>query len=390
MECKMMNFWANLSTEVFFGEGQVKVLGKQIKKHGSKVLLAYGGGSIKRNGVYDAVVKELNSAEIPFVELADIKPNPRISSVRKGAEICREQGVDFILAVGAGSVIDCCKGIAAARYYSGDPWDFFEKGTTIKKALPIGTVLTLAATGSEMNAGTVVTNEETNQKLSTGSMKLKPRFSIMDPKYTFSVPPRHTAAGIADIVSHVFEQYFSNPGDTFMQDRMSEAVIKTCLRYGPIVMKEPENYEARANIMWAGTIALNGLLGMGKEGEWSTHMIEHEVSAIYDLTHGVGLAIIHPNWMREVLDDKTAPMFAKYGREIFGIEGDSDMDVAKKAIDKTSEFFTTLGLPSKLSEEGIGTENFELMAEKALKQTRIGRLKPLTKESVISILNASA
>jgi butanol dehydrogenase len=385
----MNNFWLTLPTEIFFGKGQISVLGKTLKKEGcTKALLVYGHGSIKRNGLYNDTVKELNSHGIPFVELQGVDPNPRISSVRKGAELCREHNVDFIIAAGAGSVIDCCKAIAVARYYSGDPWDFFIRKTSVKKALPICSILTLAATGSEMNGGTVITNGITGEKLSTGSNKMKPRFSILDPAYTFTVPSHQTAAGVADIMSHVFEQYFSYP-EAYLQDRMSEAVLKTVIKYGPLAIKDPENYEARANIMWAGTIGLNGLLGIGKDGDWATHLIEHELSAKYDITHGTGLAILTPPWMRKVLDTENASKFAEYGRNVWNTLEKDDMSCAVAAIDMTADFFKSIGIPSKLSELGIDSSRFEEMAVSALKYSKIGRFKSLSKEDIIDIYNAA-
>lgn len=381
----MDKFRFNLNTEIFFGKGQVTVLGKTLKKEGcTKALIVYGHGSIKRNGLYEKIVSELESASIPFCELGGVDPNPRISSVRKGADICRSEGVDFIIAAGAGSVIDCSKAIAAARYYNGDPWDFFIRKATIKKAVPICTVLTLAATGSEMNGGTVITNEETMEKLATGSLKLKPRFSILDPENTFSVPPDQTAAGIADIMSHVFEQYFSYP-DAYLQDAMAEAVLKTVIKYGPLAIVEPQNYEARANIMWAGTIALNGLLGAGKDGDWATHLIEHELSAKYDITHGTGLAILTPHWMRKVLDSENCLKFAEYGKNVWNLNGSDDMNVAYQAIEKTAEFFKSMRIPQKLSDLGIDSSKFEEMAESALTHSKVGRFKELSKKDIIDI-----
>jgi hypothetical protein len=385
----MNNFWLSLKTDIFFGKGQISVLGRNLLKAGAKkVLLAYGHGSIKKNGVYNDIIKELKDAKIEFCELSGIDPNPRISTVRKGAEICRQENVDFIIAAGAGSVIDCCKAISAARYYNGDPWDFFLRKTSIKKALPFCTVLTLAATGSEMNAGMVISNEETGEKLATGSMKLKPRFSILDPEYTFSVPKNQTAAGIADITSHIFEQYFSYPAFGTV-DRMSEAVLKTVFHYGPITIKDPENYEARANILWSGTIGLNGLLSTGKEGDWATHLIEHELSAKYDITHGIGLAILTPHWMKHVLDDSNEKIFAKYGRNVWNIVQDNDRKAALEAIEKTADFFSSLGIPNSLSQLGIDSSRFEEMAESALKYNKIGRFKELSKEDIVKIYTES-
>lgn len=378
-----------MPTEIFFGRNQIEVLAKQLKKDGVKsVLLAYGHGSIKRSGLYDKIVSILNENSVKITELAGIDPNPRITSVAKGAELCRENKVDLIIAAGAGSVIDCCKAIAAARYYNGDPWDFFIRKTSVKKALPICAILTLAATGSEMNGGCVLTNEETQEKLPMGSVRLKPKFSILDPTYTFTLPKNQTVAGIADITSHVFEQYFSYP-EAALQDYMSEAVLKTVIENAPIVLEEPENYDARANIMWAGTVALNGLLELGKDGDWATHMIEHELSAKYDITHGVGLAILTPSWMKKVIDEKNCAKFAKYGRNVWGITEKDDMKAGLQAIDKTAGFFKSLGLPQKLSEIGIDGSKFEEMAASALKNSRIGTFKELNKEDIVEIYRMS-
>ena len=378
-----------MPTEIFFGRNQIEVLGKKLKQENVKsALLAYGHGSIKRSGLYDKIVSILNENSVRITELSGIDPNPRITSVAKGAGLCRENKVDLIIAAGAGSVIDCCKAIAAARYYNGDPWDFFIRKTSVKKALPICAVLTLAATGSEMNGGCVLTNEETQEKLPMGSVRLKPKFSILDPTYTFTLPKNQTAAGIADITSHVFEQYFSYP-EAALQDYMSEAVLKTVIENAPIVLEEPENYDARANIMWAGTVALNGLLELGKDGDWATHMIEHELSAKYDITHGVGLAILTPNWMKHVLDGKNCCKFAKYGRNVWNITEKDDMKAAMQAIEKTREFFNSIGLPQTLSEIGIDDSKFDGMAESALKNSRIGTFKELKKEDILEIYRMS-
>ena len=378
-----------MPTEIFFGRNQIEVLGKKLKKENVKsVLLAYGKQSIKKSGLYDKIVAQLTENSIKITELPGIDPNPRISSVEKGAALCRENNVDFIVAAGAGSVIDCCKAIAAARYYNGDPWDFFIRKTSVKKALPLCAVLTLAATGSEMNGGCVLTNEKTLEKLPMGSIRLKPRFSILDPVYTFTLPKNQTAAGIADMTSHVFEQYFSYP-DAALQDYMSEAVLKTIIENAPVVLAEPENYEARANIMWAGTVALNGLLELGKEGDWATHLIEHELSAKYDITHGVGLAILTPNWMKHVLDEKNCAKFAKYGRNVWGVAEKDNMKAALHAIEKTREFFNSLGLPQTLSEIGIDSSRFEEMAQSALKNSRIGTFKDLSEKDITEIYRMS-
>lgn len=390
----MLNFNYSIPTKIFFGDGQIEVLGNEIKKYGSKVLLVYGKGSIKKTGIYDEVVNILKSNNIEYWELAGVDPNPRITSVREGIKICREEGIDFILPIGGGSSIDCAKVIAAGYYYEGDPWDLLIKKAKVEKALPLGVILTLSATGSEMDAGAVITNMETNQKLSVGHPSMAPKFSILDPTYTFTVPKSQTAAGVADIMSHIFESYFSRTKEAYLQDRMAEALLKTCIKYGKIAIDEPENYEARSNIMWASSLAINGLLGYGKgkDFRWSVHAIEHELSAYYDITHGVGLAILYPNWMRHVLDDENVYKFVEYGVNIWGIdENKSDYVIANEAIDKTREYFNSLGLPSTLKEVGIGKENLEKMAKAAVDHNKgtVGSFKPLTYEDVLNIYMAS-
>lgn len=386
----MFNFDYSIPTQVFFGKDQISVLGKQIKRYGSKVLIVYGGGSIKKNGIYDKAVKILKENKIRFWELSGVDPNPRVSSVRCGIHICRENRLDFILAIGGGSVIDCSKAIAAGFYYGGDPWDIVVDSSKIKKALPIASILTLAATGSEMDKFAVITNEETKEKLGTGSKCLIPVFSILDPSYTFTVPKGQTAAGTADIMSHILENYFNNTKGAFIQNRMAEALLKTCIKYGPIAIGEPDNYDARANLMWTSSLAINGLIEYGKKKGWSVHGMEHELSAFYDITHGVGLAILTPNWMEYVLDENTVNNFAEYGVNVWDIDkGKDKFHIAHEAIDKTKEFFKLLGLPSKLSELNIGDENFEKMAEGATRHGKLGEFKPLSKEDVVNIYKAS-
>ncbi|MCP4049511.1 MAG: iron-containing alcohol dehydrogenase [bacterium] len=386
----MQNFRYSIPTEVLFGKNQIDRLPNEIKKHGNKVLLVYGEKSIKQNGLYDTVTSLLAKNSITFFDLPSIQPNPRITSVREGIKICITHEIDFVLAVGAGSSIDCAKAIAAGFYYKGDPWDFFTGKARISNALAIGTVLTLAATGSEMNGNTVITNKESSQKLSASHFCLKPRFSILDPTYTMTVPPDHTAAGVADIMSHAFEQYFSPSTETFIQDRLAESVLLTCKKYGPTAVKEPENYTARANLMWAGSIALNGLLSHGKTGDWTTHAIEHAVSSYYDLTHGMGLAVITPHWMEYVLDSNNVNKFCEYAKNIWDLEtGSNNILTAKQAIKQTQEFFSRLNLPSKLNELNIDPEQLEKIAENLTKEKPVGKLKKLYKEDIIKILKNS-
>ena len=284
----MYNFTHDIGTIVHFGKGQIEKLPGAVKQYANKVLLTYGGGSIKKNGIYDAVIKGFKENGIEWVELSGIDPNPRVTSVREGQKICKEQGIEAIVAVGGGSTLDCSKAIACAAFYDGDPWDLWTGKAPIQKALPLLTVLTLSATGSEMDTGGVITNLETNDKLGAGAPILRPKVSILDPTYTYSVNKYQTAAGTADIISHVLEVYFSRVTDAYLQDRFCEALLKTAIHYGRIAMDEPENYEARANLMWTSSLAINDMIANGKACAWSVHPMEHELSAFFDITHGVG------------------------------------------------------------------------------------------------------
>jgi hypothetical protein len=378
-----------MPTKIIFGKDRIDKIAKEIKKYGNNILMVYGQGSIKKIGLYDKVVKVLEDNGIQYTELAGVKPNPRISSARKGVKICKEKDIDFILAVGGGSTIDCSKAIAVGSKYDGDPWDFFIGKAKIEDATPLGTILTLSATGSEMNGNAVLTNEETVDKLPIHSSKVIPKFSLLDPTLTYSLPPKQTAAGVIDIYSHTMEQYFSSVEGAWVTDKLSEGIFQTCIHYGPIALKEPENYEARANLMWASTVALNGLLAMGKtRGDWATHAMEHEVSAIYDLTHGVGLAIIAPNWMEFVYEDDI-DKFYQYAKNVWGVEGDDKKAVARKGIEKTREFFKSLGVPVTLKDAGIDESKLEEMSKKATRTGEIGDLKKLDSNDVQKILQES-
>lgn len=361
----MNNYDFCVPTDIRFGRGQIECLSEEIGKYGKKVLLVYGGGSIKKTGLYDEVYKVLKDFDI--YELSGIEPNPKLSSVKTGALICKEKGIDAILAVGGGSTIDASKHIACAAFYDGDPWDLVLDKTKATKALPIFTVLTICATGSEMNPGAVISNEDTKEKLEINTPILYPTLSVCDPTYLFTLPARQTAAGTADIISHIFEQYFQPCDAAYITDRLSEAALKTCFKYGPIAMKEPENYEARANLMWTSSIGLNHLFTFGKGGAWSVHPIEHELSAFYDITHGDGLAILTPKWMRYVLSDATVKRFAMYARNVWDITEADDYKAANAGIDKTEQFFKEMGLPSTLGEVGIDEEKLTLMASEAVR-----------------------
>ena len=357
----MNNFTFNIPTDIRFGKNQIECLPEELAKYGKKVLLVYGGGSIKRSGLYDTVIKLLSSFEV--FELSGIEPNPKLTSVEAGAKICKEKGIEVILAVGGGSTIDASKHIACAACYDGLAWDLMMDRSKIKKALPIAVVLTICATGSEMNSGGVITNEDTKEKLEINSPLLYPRLSICDPTYLYTLPAKQTAAGTVDILSHVLEQYFQPNDEAYITDTLSEAVMKTVIRYGKLAIDNPTDYEARSNLMWSSTVALNHLLTVGKGGGWSVHPIEHVVSAFYDITHGVGLAIITPQWMRFVLTSNTVDRFERYAREVWGISGNDKYAVAIEGIEKTEEFFKSLGMPLTLYEAGITDDRIKEMAK---------------------------
>lgn len=386
----MQSFIFRNPTKLIFGKGQLERLKEEVPRYGKKVLLVYGGGSIKRNGLYDEVMKILGNIGAEVIELPGVEPNPRVSTVRKGVDICKREGVEFLLAVGGGSVIDCTKAIAAGAKFDGDPWDFITKKAPVTGALPFGVVLTLAATGSEMNSGSVITNWETKEKYGWGSPFTFPQFSILDPTYTMTVPKDHTVYGIIDMMSHVFEQYFHHTPNTPLQDRMCEAVLKTVIETAPKLINDLENYELRETIMYSGTIALNGFLQMGVRGDWATHNIEHAVSAVYDIPHAGGLAILFPNWMKHVLDENVS-RFAQLAVRVFDVDsaGKSERDVALEGIERLREFWSSLGAPSRLADYGIGEENVELMADKAMAFGEFGRFKTLNRDDVLAILRAS-
>lgn len=365
----MNNFTFHIPTDIRFGKNQIECLPEELIKYGNKILLVYGGGSIKKTGLYDKVKQLLKDFEI--YELPGIEPNPKLSSVRKGVQLCKEHDIDIVLAVGGGSCIDASKHIACGAYYEGDPWDLMLDRNKMTKALPIAVVLTICATGSEMNSGAVISNEETNEKLEINGPILYPTLSICDPTYLYTLPNNQTAAGTVDIMSHVLEQYFQPNDGAYLTDRLSESVLKTCIEFGPVAMSEPDNYEARSNLMWASTVALNHLLTVGKGGAWSVHPMEHELSAFYDITHGVGLAILTPAWMRYVLCDNTVNRFAMYAENVWNVKCSDIYEAARAGIEKTAEFFQALGMPSKLSEVGIGEEKFRLMAEEAVRTSGI-------------------
>ena len=383
----MKNFHYHMPVDLFFGEGQISQLASQLQRFGNRVLLVYGGGSIKRNGIYQKIMDIFAAEYISFWELSGVEPNPRLETVIRGVELCRTHQIDLILAVGGGSSIDCAKVVAGSVHYNGNPWDIVLNSNRCQNVLPVGVILTLAATGSEMDPMAVITNTEQNLKYGVGHPDFIPRFSILDPTYTYSVPAAQTAAGTADMMSHVFESYFTLHDGAFLINRLAEGILQTCIHYGPIAVEEPENYEARANLMWASSLAINGLLKNGKDCPWSVHAMEHALSAYLDVTHGTGLAILTPAWMRYILDDSTVQMFAEYGWNVWHLERHWDaMKTANAAIEKTREFFISLGIPATLRELNIPESMLETMAKSAPKNgDTIHGVKPLHWKDILNI-----
>lgn len=387
----MNSFSFQNPTNIVFGQGTVSKLASLVSPFGKNILLVYGGGSIKRSGLYDQVIEQLNSIGAKVVELSGIEPNPRLTSVNKGIELCRSEKVDLILAVGGGSVIDASKAIAAGALYDGDVWDFLMHKAEIKDALPIGTILTLSATGSEMNGNAVISNWETKQKRAFGSMHVYPRFSILDPTLTFSVPRDQTVNGVVDIMSHVFEQYFTLTENAPLQERLCESVLLTVIENAEKALENPNDYDARANLMLCGTLALNGgLISVGTQNDWASHGIEHEVSAIYDIPHGAGLAILFPNWMKYVYKERI-DRFTQFAERVWGIErgSKSDEELALAGIEATREFFTRIGAPATLAYYNIDSEHLDVMAREAVLFGPLGNFKKLQQEDVRQILEAA-
>ncbi|WEK54028.1 MAG: iron-containing alcohol dehydrogenase [Candidatus Cohnella colombiensis] len=386
----MNGFELHNPTKLVFGAGQVQQLGKLVKPYGTRVLLVYGGGSIKRTGLYDEVLAQLESIGAIVHELPGIEPNPRLTTVKKGIAICHAENIDFILAVGGGSVLDAAKGVAVGAKYDGDVWDFTINKAVIRDALPLGTVLTLAATGSEMNGNAVISNWETKQKRAFGSKYAYPKFSILDPKLTFSVPADQTVNGIVDIMSHVFEQYFSLTPDRPLQERFAESILLTVIENGEKALANGSDYGARANLLLAGTYALNGTIQNGVVTDWASHSIEHEVSAIYDIAHGAGLAIIFPNWMKYVYREGIS-QFVQFAVRVWNVDptGKSDDEIALAGIEATRAYFTRIGAPATLADVGVDAEHLDRMAEEATQFGSIGSFKKLGKEDVKAILELS-
>lgn len=361
----MNNFTFYSPTYFVFGKNTETEAGKYVKRFGgSKVLLHYGGGSVVRSGLLDRVKNSLKDEAISFVELGGVMPNPRSGLVYQGIELCRKEGVDFILAVGGGSTIDSAKAIAAGVLYEGDFWDFFE-GKLLTKALKVGTVLTIAAAGSEGSESAVITKEEGMYKRGISYDVLRPAFSILNPELTHTLPAYQTACGATDIMAHVFERYFTNTKDVEVTDRLCEAVLLTMIKEVPRAIKEPDNYEARANIMWAGMVAHNNIVGVGREQDWASHGIEHELSALYDVPHGAGLAVIFPAWMTYVMK-QDVNRFAQLAVRLWGCHMNfaNPEETALEGIERLKQFLHSIGMPISFSELGAREEDIPLLTSK--------------------------
>ena len=383
----MKDFEFSMPTKIIFGRGVEKKIGQEIKKYAQKILFHYGSGSIKKNGLYEQVLKSLRENDIGFVELSGVQPNPRLSLVQEGIRLCRENKIELILGVGGGSVIDSAKAIAIGVPHEGNVWDFYTKKATVTKALPVGAILTIPAAGSEASNGSVITNDSNDYKRPVESELIRPKFAFMNPETTFTLPAYQTSCGASDIMAHVMERYFTRVKNVDLTDRLCESVLKTMIKFTPIVLEEPENYDARAEIMWAGTVANNDLLTAGRQGDWGTHMIEHEISAIYDIAHGAGLSIVFPAWMKYVYKSDLE-RFAQFATRVWNVDPDLfDLEqTALQGIRRLEQFYTQIKMPIRLSEINIGHDRFEEMGAKGVEFGNPGNFLELRKEDIINIL----
>ncbi|MRS01971.1 iron-containing alcohol dehydrogenase [bacterium] len=361
----MENFEFQNPTRILFGKESEEKVGEQVAGYSKNVLLHYGGGSIKTSGLFDRVTASLKKAGVQWVELSGVKPNPRLSLVHEGVKLCKEHKLGLILAVGGGSVIDSAKAIAMGAVIEGDVWDFYlGKGAPVD-ALPIGTVLTIPAAGSEASTGTVITNEEGWLKRAVNSELIYPRFSILNPELAFSLPKFQVACGVTDIMAHLMERYFTNVQHVEFTDRLLEATMKTLIRQAPLVLQNPKDYDAWSEIMWAGTVAHNNLLNTGRVGDWASHDIEHEISGIYDIAHGAGLAVVFPAWMKYVWKHDVN-RFVQWSVRVWNVDMDvfNPEAVAQAGIERMESFFRSLGIGTRLSELGIKDDRIDEMAAK--------------------------
>ena len=382
----MKNFVYENPTKIIFGPGTENKVGTELRSHTSKALLHYGGGSIKRTGLYDRVCASLKEAGVEWVELGGVQPNPVLSLVNQGIELCRREGIGFILAVGGGSVIDSAKAMAMGVPYEGDVWDFFQ-GKRITEALPIGVVLTIPASGSETSPVSVVTKEEGRQKQLAASGLLRPKFAILNPELTLTLSVEQTMIGIADMTAHMIERYFTQEPHVEVTDRLIEANLKTIIRNAKILFREPDDIEARSEIMWAATLAHHDLFDTGRVPDWGSHQIDHELSALYDVPHGAGLSTLLPAWMTYVYQENPAK-FVQFGERVFGLEAEREFPemAALETIGRLKEFYRSVGLPVSLAELEIPDDRLEEMAARTTAGHPVGNFKKLHQKDVLSIL----
>lgn len=382
----MINFESYNPTRIIFGKDVYKSVGKQVRQYGTRILMVYGGKSLKENGTYDEVKASLEKEEITVFELAGVQPNPRLSLVYQGIEQARKEQVEMILAVGGGSVIDTAKAIAAGVYYDGDVWEFYSTEKQPEKVMSVGVILTIPAAGSESSDGSVITEESGMMKCSCCTELFFPKFAMLDPQLCYTLPNKQISAGGCDIFSHILERYFVPDDNHDFSDRMCEAAMVSLIENLPKVLKNKRDYNSWAEIMWIGNIAHNGILGRGKRDDWGSHNIEHQLSAHYDIAHGAGLAIIFPAWMKYVWREKPE-MLVQYAVRVWKVsaEGKSQEEVVLEGIQKTEDFYHSLGLATRLSEVGIDEREFELMAQKAVFMGPIGNFKKLCAEDVLEI-----
>ncbi|MCL2487606.1 MAG: iron-containing alcohol dehydrogenase [Oscillospiraceae bacterium] len=388
----MLNFDFHAPTRLVFGKDCYKQIGPLLADYQpKKILLHYGGGSIKRSGVYDAVTASLREAGLDFIELGGVVPNPRVTLAREGVTLCRDQGVDLILAVGGGSAIDSAKAIAMGVYYDGDVWDIYEKNLMGNKALPVATILTIPAAGSECSPSTVISNDDQQRKLGHTEQCVRPLISCVDPSLFATLPPNQIANGVADMMSHIFERYFTGTDHCALTDGLCESVLRTIIQYAPKVYADPGDYDSWCQIGLAGTLAHNDLLGLGRDEDWACHQMEHELSAIYDVAHGAGLAVLTPAWMTYIYREHL-PMFLQFAVKVMGIDGSyrEPEAVIEEAIDKLRAFYRLIGLPQTLEELGIGNDNYEIMAKKATRiaygpEKQLGGIQKLGWQDVLAV-----
>ena len=389
----MNNFEFRNPTKIIFGKGSENKVGAEVALHGKKVLLHYGSGSIKTSGLYDRVCASLKAAGVEWIELGGVKPNPRLSLVHEGVRLCKANKVDFVLAVGGGSTIDSAKAIAMGAVIDGDVWDFYVGKSAPTQALPVGTVLTIPAAGSESSDSTVITNEDGNLKRGCTSGVLYPRFSVLNPELTFTLPKFQVACGATDIMAHLMERYFTNVTHVSFTDRLIEATMKTIIDKTPLVLKNPKDYDAWSELMWAGTVAHNNLLNTGRIGDWASHDIEHEISGIYDVAHGAGLAVVFPAWMKHVLKHDLA-RFVQWSVRVWNVDMDvyNPDAVVREGIRRLEAFSRSIGLATTMAGLGIKADRIDEMAKKCTNgNTRtVGNFVKLDESAVRAILKLAA